>query len=1611
MPAFVSRIVVLLALAGSLSALAPGAVLAAAAGAVIHEGSFSVRDLAWDQDRDGARYPVLPGLRGLDDPGSPRLPMQTLLLLVPVDADVVDAWIEPLQTHGETVPGALALGEALFTDTGGRIETKRLANDGGAFPAAWGRFAGTHTWRGYRLLAMEVYPLRVSGGAGASQLEFLDRYAVRVAYGATPATDDMAVRARLSTAEVRANADVLARLVANPGELAGYRRENGVAVAAPAGGFSPDKTPSLTGSAVEYLIVTTEAMRPAFEALASHKTAQGVPTVVATLEFIAANYRRGADVQESVRMFIRDAYEKWGLEYVLLGGDSDVLPPRYIINTFYPTNGSTAIPCDLYFACLDGNWNADGDHLYGEPLTATTAGDSADFAEEVYVGRAAVSTPEAATVFVNKVIAYEAVPAGSAWTNRALFAAEVLFPEDFHVQGYIILDGAKFAHEQITNHILPCTDMEYTRMYETDLQYPRDAGLTRAALADTLDNGRYGIVNQIGHGYYFNMSVGDANFMTTDADNLTNGGHTFMIYALNCASAAFDNSCLLERFIQNPNGGSVCSIGSVRAAFPNNANAYQQEFFSELYCTAENRVGRLLALSRLPFIGLTTNNYVDRWTFENYTLLGDPTLPIWTGVPQSVAVAAPASLAVGAQPLAVTVTTGGVPVAGARVCLQKAGEDLAWGLTDGAGQVTLQVLPTSPGTATLTVTGRNLARNSRSVPVVSGGAYLRVESAVVVDNGVAGSIGNGDGFADAGETIAVWPLVRETGGAPATGLTATLSTSQPGVTILNGATSFSPVAAGGSTAALSPLLLAIDATVADATAIEFTLDVAAGASHSLSPWSLTVRAPELEVVRMDWEDVTWGDGDGMLESGERLGVSVTLKNYGSGASGAVTGVLRTSSAFVTRYDSLSTWASLGLLAQGDASPVFSMSIDPSRNSAAWLLLTDSHGRTLRHDFTLLRPDTPTAINTDTSLGADVIAVSWTPSTATDLRGYDVYRSLSDSGPWTRANQDVILGTSYFADTGLAQLTTYYYKVGAVDQSGIPSILSAAVSRSTAPAEALNFPAAFSGETSSPLAVGDVDGDGDLEIVVASNQVYVWHHTGEELLDGDNDSQTLGNFTDFAPGAVLQPAAVTLADLDGVPGLEMIISERAPTFQIHAYTKSGTELPGWPRSVVLPVASAWNWAAPAVGDIDGDGAPEVVVNTLNGTIWAWNADGTEVRDGDSNPATSGIFFKRAGAEFEWSRSGPTLVDLDGDDAVDIVFGTKNDSSGLKQVYALKYNGTNVAGFPYVTGSGVSTDVVAGDLDGDGQVELVFYTNSGMVYALRANGTNYPGYPKATGLPVNFDWVTVPALGDINGDGYLEIIYAPNQTGLIGRLAALSTNYAAGTSGQFVPGWPVTLPGSSEGSPVIGDIDGNGSPEILHGIGGGDAAAPYNLYAFHSNGTNVAGFPITLEGPVMNGVTVTDLDTDGDVDIAYAGWDFLCHVWDMPFAYDRHAVPWPTFKGNTKRTGLYFPVQLVGVGDGPVVPSVPLQLERPYPNPFNPSTKISLYVAARGDLQVDIYDVQGRRVRALHAGPIEAGWHTLVWDGRDDGGRGQASGVYLVRARAAGEDGVQKMTLVK
>lgn len=84
---------------------------------------------------------------------------------------------------------------------------------------------------------------------------------------------------------------------------------------------------------------------------------------------------------------------------------------------------------------------------------------------------------------------------------------------------------------------------------------------------------------------------------------------------------------------------------------------------------------------------------------------------------------------------------------------------------------------------------------------------------------------------------------------------------------------------------------------------------------------------------------------------------------------------------------------------------------------------------------------------------------------------------------------------------------------------------------------------------------------------------------------------------------------------------------------------------------------------------------------------------------------------------------------------------------------------------------------------------------------------------------------------------------------------------------------------------------------------------------------------------------------------------------------------------------------------------------HPNPFNPSTTISLDISRTGAVQVDIYDVAGRRVRSLFAGNLESGSHELVWNGRGQDGRMAAAGVYFARLKTESVIDTRRMLLVK
>jgi hypothetical protein len=89
----------------------------------------------------------------------------------------------------------------------------------------------------------------------------------------------------------------------------------------------------------------------------------------------------------------------------------------------------------------------------------------------------------------------------------------------------------------------------------------------------------------------------------------------------------------------------------------------------------------------------------------------------------------------------------------------------------------------------------------------------------------------------------------------------------------------------------------------------------------------------------------------------------------------------------------------------------------------------------------------------------------------------------------------------------------------------------------------------------------------------------------------------------------------------------------------------------------------------------------------------------------------------------------------------------------------------------------------------------------------------------------------------------------------------------------------------------------------------------------------------------------------------------------------------------------------------------RLEQNFPNPFNPDTAIPFAVPTASRVRLEVYNILGQKIRTLASGPMDAGFHTLVWNGRDDIGRSVGAGLYFYLLEAGKQRQTRKMLLVK
>ena len=1408
---------------------------------------FEPQELRWEPQGNGVRA-RLGAEPGWGRPGSPDIPAVPLTVLPPPGMRLADVQVVDQQTVALVAPAVV---------TRFQEPTETLSLSGHA--AMQTVLQGQGGWmRGTRVDGVTVFPL--SGGGTRWNLSTL----ITLEFHFEPAEGMPPVR------PLRGQGPDIYSL---PGRVVDFRENPSSLIAEPRSSakcasseFSPKFRPSLDGSPVSMVIITAEEYADEFQVLADWRTQTGTPAVVRTLEWITGAYSGGVDKAEKVRLFLRDAVRYWGCEYALLGGDAEIFPLRYGTTTYF---GGANIPTDLYFACLDGSWNADGDHLWGEAAPPHSS-DDADLLPELYVGRLPFRNEDQAQSMVSKTMRYEQGVAHDAeYPANALLLGEVLFPLEYPNADSIFLDGADLA-ESVAFKMSP--HLQVDRLYENWQPFPD------AVLEDLPDviagmNSGYGFVHHVGHGSYTGMSMGFKNktLKRSDVDGLVNGDKTFILYSVNCTSAALDFDSIGKRFLQNTAGGAVALVGSTEFEFPITGNLFHQDYYRSMFEGDVTRPSVAMALAKVRHIVDPPLDSRRRWTQFSINYLGDPALQAWTRSPIEVQVNHQAGIQI-SEGLTVTVLEqdGSAPLEGVQVSIFGENNLLGVRPSDSSGKASFESETLQPGELTVTVYGPRLVPYQGTVVVQGDAPTLTVSPAVIQ---------NENNFClESGETAEAVFRLRNTGTVAATGLSITLETNAPEVSGVKQPSQIPhTLAAGDSVDLLVEITAADDARDLSVASMSVLVQADQGS------WSLgthvRVSSPELTIYETSLSELS-GDGDTIPEAGERALIVVSVRNVGSGLARSVTATLESTGGDGTTVE-VGTAEYGDVAGGGIQNPSHGFEVELDTNFPEFRLtfvhsLREDHAvETVFSELDIRAPDPPGVVSTQAT--ATTILLSWEPSTASDLRQYIVYRAVEESGPYTRINGIADHAQTVFEDSGLGEFSAFYYRLAAQDRSGNVSEPTSPLRAVTGLAQLDGFPIPNGQETITSAAVADLDGDGVVEIISGGDEVYVMHADGTEYLDGDRDLRTVGVFSNVSTllGFWAPPA---VGDLDGDGRLEVVAVSFSEGL-MYVWDSAGRVRKGWPQSTGNPDGS-WVYGAPTLLDVTGDGNLEVLTHSES-ALYAFDADGRELRDGDNDPSTHGVFFK---TNSKFSYASPAGQDIDNDGRAEVVVATRRGD-----VYVLDDTGTPFPGFPVSYNHDITSSPALADLTGDGQPEILFAVRDSLIFeVIQLDGSPLEGW----GMPVlvNQDYDSSPAVADIDNDGDLEVAFMSGKSELFlwhhdgTRVAGFPVKFLDTTGAEM----------SSRGSPAIANLDDDDELEIVvtNNVGW--------IFGVNHDGTPVVGFPVRLNGGIEGGVCVRDVDEDGLNELVVVGLDANINVFNTA-GHVTSDPGWPMFQRNSLRSG--------------------------------------------------------------------------------------------------------------
>lgn len=648
------------------------------------------------------------------------------------------------------------------------------------------------------------------------------------------------------------------------------------------------------------LIITETGYLNSFDSLRNIYLERGIRSKVYSINYINNNIN-GQDLQEKIRNFIIQEYQNHGVEFILLGGDVEIVPYRGFYCYVISGGGveSNDIPADLYYSALDGSWNDDGDNHWGEP------GED-DLLPDVSVARMPFSNITELNALIHKSIWYQNKPVLGEFT-KPLLAGEYLYPspETWGSQYLNLLIGTHSDNGYTTTGIPPT--------YDIDSLYEKHQSWSGTTLINHINEGKE-FVHHVGHAnqtYVAHLSNSDITNSNFYACNGTTHNYT-LFHTHGCDCGAFDyDDCILERMVNIENFAAAV-IGNSRYGWFNEGQTegpaahLHRETEDALFYDSLNMLGRSLMEAKIA-----TSPWVEapgqweegalRWNFYDLNALGDPAMSIWTNEPVSVNVTCDATITIGTDSVSVYVESNGSPVNNFTCSILKESTLLGYGITDSTGNawVVFDTLVTIPGPGRLVVVGYNCLPDTTVVNFVpSGTAFV-----VYAGNTISDPSGNNNGMADFGENILLNVSLTNVGSEEAHHVQSTLSSLNGNAVITDDTAFYGNIPAADTVLRNAAFACSIADNIPDQESIIFQLVNNADEGSWQSGFSVTVNAPQLTAGSFSIDDSEYGNNNGQLDPGETASIIIPVSNTGHADCDSVTGTILLNSQWITVVNS------------------------------------------------------------------------------------------------------------------------------------------------------------------------------------------------------------------------------------------------------------------------------------------------------------------------------------------------------------------------------------------------------------------------------------------------------------------------------------------------------------------------------------------------------------------------------------------------------------------------------------------------------------------------------------------------------------------------------------